>query len=80
MINLLSIRIIIGLAVILCLILNFGCKNDPEQVVFMAGFRAQANLPFVAAYVAKEKGYFSQQGLNVDIKHASTGEHLKLLL
>ena len=80
MINLLSIRIIIGLAVILCLILNFGCKNDPEQVVFMAGFRAQANLQFVAAYVAKEKGYFSQQGLNVDIKHASTGEHLKLLL
>lgn len=46
----------------------------------MAGFRAQANLPFVAAYVAKEKGYFSQQSLNVDIKHASTGEHLKLLL
>ena len=51
-----------------------------RQVVFMAGFKPQANLPFVAVYVAQEKGYFAEQGLDVDIRHASTGEHLKLLL
>ena len=45
----------------------------------MAGFRPQANLPFVAAYVAEEKGYFEEQGLDVDIRH-STGEHLNLLM
>ena len=46
----------------------------------MAGFKAQANLPFVAAYVAKEKGFFADQDLEVQILHASTGEHLKLLM
>ena len=46
----------------------------------MAGFKPQANLPFVAAYVAQEKGFFRQQGLEVDIRHASSGEHLKLLV
>lgn len=46
----------------------------------MAGFKPQANLPFVAAYIAREKGYFAEQGLDVEIRHASTGEHLKLLL
>ena len=56
-------------------------KEDPslKRVTFMAGFKPQANLPFVAAYVAKEKGYFEEQGLDVDIRH-STGEHLKLLV
>ncbi|MBM3945630.1 MAG: ABC transporter substrate-binding protein, partial [SAR202 cluster bacterium] len=52
----------------------------PRKVVFMAGFKPQANLPFVAAYIAREKGYFAEQGLDVEIRHASTGEHLKLLL
>lgn len=51
-----------------------------DRVVFMAGFKAQANLPFVAAYVAQEKGYFEAQGLKVEIRHAGGGEHLKLLL
>ena len=51
-----------------------------DRVVFMAGFKPQANLPFVAAYVAQEKGFFRQQGLDVEIRHASSGEHLKLLL
>ncbi len=46
----------------------------------MAGFKPQANLPFVAAYVAQEKGFFADQDLDVEIKHASSGEHLKLLL
>ena len=51
-----------------------------EQVVFMAGFKAQANLPFVAAYVAQDKGFFADQNLDVEIRHASSGEHLNLLM
>ena len=54
--------------------------TEPTRVVFMAGFKAQANLPFVAAYVAQDQGYFSDEGLEVDIRHASSGEHLKLLM
>ena len=58
-----------------------SCDNaEPSDVVFMAGFKAQANLPFVAAYVAQEKGYFADQDLKVDIRHAASGEHLKLLM
>ena len=63
--------------------LTGGACSDPvetERVVFMAGFKPQANLPFAAAYVAQEKGYFADQDLEVEILHASTGEHLKLLM
>lgn len=71
------------IALLLAIFVAFGaCTNDPvapTSVTFMAGFRPQANLPFVAAYVAKEKGYFQDQGLDVDIQH-STGEHVQLLL
>ena len=53
----------------------------PARITFMAGFRPQANLPFVAAYVAKERGFFAEEQLDVDIQHASgADEHLKLLL
>ena len=48
---------------------------------FMAGYKPQANLPFVGAYIAQKKGYFAEQGLDVEITHATgQGEHLKLLL
>ena len=61
-----------------------ACGDDPaeapEKVVFMAGFKPQANLPFVAAYIAQEKGYFAEQGLDVEIRHAPRGGHLQLLL
>ena len=71
--------IIIVVAVALCLAgCNLG-ESEPKTVRFMAGFRPQANLPFVAAYVAQEKGYFEEQGLDVEIQH-STGEHLNLLM
>ena len=50
------------------------------SLTFMAGFKPQANLPFVAAYIAQEKGYFAAENLDVTIRHAQTGEHLKLLL
>jgi ABC-type nitrate/sulfonate/bicarbonate transport system substrate-binding protein len=49
-------------------------------MTFMAGFRPQANLPFVGAYVAQEKGFFAEEGLSVTIEHsAGGGEHLQLL-
>ena len=56
-----------------------ACGRDSDTVVFMAGFKPQANLPFVAAYVAQEKGFFEEQGLEVEIRH-STGQHLQLLM
>lgn len=69
-------------AIFLALFL-IGCgRSEPpalKKVTFMAGYKPQANLPFVAAYVAKEKGYFQEQGLDVDIMH-STGQHLQLLM
>ncbi|MCY4528074.1 MAG: ABC transporter substrate-binding protein [Chloroflexi bacterium] len=65
--------------------LSIACGDDDvdaplDKVVFMAGFKPQANLPFVAAYVAQEQGYFAEQDLDVEIRHASSGEHLKLLV
>jgi ABC-type nitrate/sulfonate/bicarbonate transport system substrate-binding protein len=52
----------------------------PKKITFMAGFKPQANLPFVGAYVAQEKGFFKELNLEVDIRHAQSGEHLQLLL
>ncbi|MCS6773240.1 MAG: ABC transporter substrate-binding protein [Anaerolineae bacterium] len=47
----------------------------------MAGYKPQANLPFVGAYVAKEKGFFAAEGLDVTIEHSSgQGQHLQLLM
>ena len=72
------------LLILLVLVVGISCGDDApaelDSVVFMAGFKAQANLPFVAAYVAQEQGYFEEQGLAVEIKHAGSGEHLKLLM
>jgi ABC-type nitrate/sulfonate/bicarbonate transport system substrate-binding protein len=56
-------------------------SDDPIPVTFMAGFRPQANLPFVAVYVAEAQGFFADEGLAVEIQHSSgQDEHLKLLL
>lgn len=53
---------------------------EAKSLTFMAGYKPQANLPFVGAYVAKEKGFFDVVGLNVTIEHsAGRGEHLQLL-
>ena len=54
-------------------------ESPPRPVTFMAGFKPQANLPFVSAYVAQEMGYFAEQNLDVEIRHAAQGEHLSLL-
>ncbi len=77
-----------GLAVLLIslLVLPFiACSgndtDDLREVTFMAGFRAQANLPFVAVYVADADGFFADEGLRVSIQHSSgQDEHLRLLL
>lgn len=53
---------------------------EVKSLTFMAGYKPQANLPFVGAYVAKEKGFFDAVGLSVTIEHsAGRGEHLQLL-
>jgi ABC-type nitrate/sulfonate/bicarbonate transport system substrate-binding protein len=50
------------------------------KVIFQAGYKPQADLPFVAAYVAKDKGFFAQEGLDVEIQHSSGQDaHLQLL-
>src|SRR5688572_4338886 len=51
-------------------------QKPPAKLTFMAGFKAQANLPFVGAYIAQEKGFFKEQNLEVDIRHAQSAEHL----
>ncbi len=57
-----------------------GTTEPPQKLTFMAGFKPQANLPFVGVYVAQEKGFFKEQNLEVEIRHAQSGEHLQLLL
>ena len=59
-------------------------STAPTELIpmtFMAGYKPQANLPFVGAYIAKEKGFFEQNGLDVTIEHSpGRGEHLQLLV
>lgn len=80
----------ISLLFVLSLFLVFGlltaCQPSvsapPPRVTltFMAGYKPQANLPFVGVYVAKEKGYFDAEGLDVTIEHSpGQGQHLQLL-
>jgi ABC-type nitrate/sulfonate/bicarbonate transport system substrate-binding protein len=76
--------------IVLLLVLVVGCATPASpatptpalrSMVFMAGYKPQANLPFVGAYVAKEKGFFAAEGLDVEIQHsAGRGEHLQLLM
>ena len=70
------------LSILLCLGLAACQTNPPEKtaMTFMAGFRPQANLPFVGVYVAQEKGFFADEGLDVTIEHSTGGgQHLQLL-
>lgn len=54
---------------------------ETESLVFMAGYKPQANLPFVGVYVAQEKGFFAEEHVDVEIKHSGGGgEHLQLLV
>ena len=51
----------------------------PLSMVFMPGYKPQADLPFVGVYVAEEKGFFAAQNLKVDIQASpGQGQHLQL--
>ena len=51
-----------------------------DRMTFMAGYKPQANLPFVGVYVAQEKGFFAARNLNVSIEHSpGSGQHLQLV-
>ena len=52
-----------------------------EKITFQAAFLAQGNISFTAAYVARDKGFFADEGLDVEIQHSSPGggEQMQLL-
>jgi ABC-type nitrate/sulfonate/bicarbonate transport system substrate-binding protein len=51
----------------------------PLSMVFMPGYKPQADLPFVGVYVAQEKGFFAEQNLTVAIQPSpGQGQHLQL--
>lgn len=61
---------------------NITPTTTPEidQMTFMAGYKPQANLPFVGVYVAQEKGFFAARNLQVTIEHSpGSGQHLQLV-
>lgn len=60
---------------------NLSATGAPaDEVTFMAGFKPQANLPFVGAYIAQEKGFFAEENLDVEIQHVATpGDNFRLL-
>lgn len=71
---------LMGLATGACTQTGNPSSQDVKALTFMAGYKPQANLPFVGVYVAEEKGYFDTVGLDVTIEHsAGRGEHLQLL-
>lgn len=49
-------------------------SGDKQKVTFQAGYLPQGNISFIAAYVAKEKGFFDQEGLDVTIDHTAPGQ------
>ncbi|MCS6827176.1 MAG: ABC transporter substrate-binding protein, partial [Caldilinea sp.] len=58
-------------------------NGEPQRfaMTFRAGYKPQANLPFVGVYVAQEKGFFAEEGLTVTIEHSpGRGEHVQLLV
>jgi ABC-type nitrate/sulfonate/bicarbonate transport system substrate-binding protein len=78
-----SIRLLFLPLLALLIVACRPATPNPElrPLTFMAGFKPQANLPFVGVYMAQEKGYFAAEGLDVTIRHsAGGGEHLQLLV
>lgn len=57
-----------------------GETPTPDRITFMPGFKPQANLPFVGAYVADKKGFFAEENLDVEIQHVTTpGDNFRFL-
>ena len=61
-----------------CNNINNFADNSDDKIVFMAGYKPQANLPFAVAYVAKEKGFFEE--LNLDVNSSEMEKGLVSLL
>lgn len=69
-VSLVALAALIGAAVAAC------DEDDPLTINYTAGFFAQANLPFVAVYVAQDRGFFEDENVIVNIEHAGPGgEH-----
>ena len=62
-----------------CSFIESDTNDKKDKIVFMAGFKPQANLPFAGVYVAQEMGFFAEENLEVEIKHSVTGGTLSLL-
>lgn len=57
---------------ITALLLALGCTAlTAQKITFIPQWTAQAQ--FIGYYVAQEKGFYEQEGLDVDIKHLSRG-------
>ena len=63
----------IALVVTACSPASPGGESELTPITFTAGYLPQGNISFVAAYVAQEKGYFEEEGLDVTIEHAAPG-------
>lgn len=78
-----ALRILISTLILIitaCTSTTQPTNYPTSQLTFMAGYKPQANLPFVGVYVAQEKGFFAEENLEVTIEHSSgKGEHLQLL-
>lgn len=80
-------KAIVGVAALVIAVLAAGCAGarteappEAKSLTFMAAYKPQANLPFVGVYVAQEKGFFEEVGLEVTIQHsAGGGQELQLL-
>lgn len=75
-------RLMFIVILLMSLLGTSSLAQDTEELTpftFLAGYIPQANLPFVGAYVAKEMGYFEEEGLDVTIEHATGGGHLQLV-
>ena len=72
---------LVGLLLLAACTPTKASPSSKMSMTFMAGYKPQANLPFVGVYVAKEKGFFDVEGLDVTIEHSpGKGEHLQLLV
>ena len=63
---------------ILTALLLLGCSAlIAQKITFMPQWTAQAQ--FVGYYVAKDKGFYEQEGLDVEIKHLSRGSKRNII-
>jgi ABC-type nitrate/sulfonate/bicarbonate transport system substrate-binding protein len=79
-----ALTVVAGLIVI-ALAAFAACSDDDsdsgvDSITFMPGFKPQANLPFVGAYVADREGFFAGENLEVEIQHVTTpGDNFRFL-